>query len=208
MPPLIYAVMGSSRDLAVGTIAVASLMTASMLGKEVNATENPTLYLHLAFTATFFAGVFQASLGILRLGFIVDYLSHATIVGFMGGAATVVSLQQLKGILGLKHFTQSTDLVSVMRSIFSQMQQVNYILYHDVKYVHFIIYYICVPAVYYFACVFHEALTDCTVNILQWRWESAVLGGIFLFYLLVARYCVSKITCDIHITYPRICVGV
>ncbi|XP_017249093.1 sulfate transporter 3.1 [Daucus carota subsp. sativus] len=148
VPPLIYAVMGSSRDLAVGTIAVASLMTASMLGKEVNATENPTLYLHLAFTATFFAGVFQASLGILRLGFIVDYLSHATIVGFMGGAATVVSLQQLKGILGLKHFTQSTDLVSVMRSIFSQMQ--------------------------------------------QWRWESAVLGGIFLFYLLVARYCSKK----------------
>lgn len=116
--------MGSSRDLAVGTVAVASLMTASMLGNEVNATENPSLYLHLAFTATFFAGVFQASLGILRLGFIVDYLSHATIVGFMGGAATVVSLQQLKGILGLKHFTQSTDLVSVMRSIFSQMQQV------------------------------------------------------------------------------------
>ncbi|KAL8148878.1 sulfate transporter 3.1-like isoform X1 [Apium graveolens] len=148
VPPLIYAVMGSSRDLAVGTIAVASLMTASMLGNKVNATENPTLYLHLAFTATFFAGVFQASLGILRLGFIVDYLSHATIVGFMGGAATVVSLQQIKGILGLKHFTQSTDVVSVMRSIFSQIQ--------------------------------------------QWRWESAVLGGIFLSYLLLARYCSKK----------------
>lgn len=58
--------MGSSRDLAVGTVAVASLLTASMLGQEVNASENPSLYLHLAFTATFFAGVFQASLGFLR----------------------------------------------------------------------------------------------------------------------------------------------
>lgn len=58
--------MGSSRDLAVGTVAVASLLTASMLGQEVNATENPTLYLHLAFTATLFAGVLQASLGLLR----------------------------------------------------------------------------------------------------------------------------------------------
>lgn len=58
--------MGSSRDLAVGTVAVASLLTASMLGAEVNAVENPTLYLHLAFTATLFAGVFQASLGFLR----------------------------------------------------------------------------------------------------------------------------------------------
>lgn len=67
VPPLVYAIMGSSRDLAVGTVAVASLLTASMLGHEVNALENPKLYLHLAFTATFFAGVFQASLGILRL---------------------------------------------------------------------------------------------------------------------------------------------
>ncbi|XVE73080.1 hypothetical protein DITRI_Ditri11bG0089100 [Diplodiscus trichospermus] len=123
IPPLVYAMMGSSRDLAVGTVAVASLLTASMLGKEVNATENPTLYLHLAFTATFFAGLLQASLGLLRLGFIVDFLSHATIVGFMAGAATVVCLQQLKGILGLDHFTHSTDILSVLRSVFTQTHQ-------------------------------------------------------------------------------------
>ncbi|GLU07587.1 hypothetical protein SLE2022_245410 [Rubroshorea leprosula] len=123
VPPLIYAMMGSSRDLAVGTVAVASLLTASMLGKEVNPNENPKLYLHLAFTATFFAGVLQASLGLLRLGFIVDFLSHATIVGFMAGAATVVCLQQLKGILGLEHFTPSTDLVSVLRSVFTQTHE-------------------------------------------------------------------------------------
>lgn len=61
-----------------------------------------------------------------RLGFIVDFLSHATIVGFMGGAATVVSLQQLKGIFGLKHFTDATDVISVMRSVFSQTHQVSF----------------------------------------------------------------------------------
>ncbi|CAB4321964.1 unnamed protein product [Prunus armeniaca] len=148
IPPLVYAMMGSSRDLAVGTVAVASLLIASMLGAEVNAIENPTLYLHLAFTATFFAGVFQASLGFLRLGFIVDFLSHATIVGFMAGAATVVCLQQLKGILGLDHFTNATDVVSVMRSVFSQT---------------------------------HE-----------WRWESGVLGCVFLLFLLVTRYFSKK----------------
>ncbi|KAK8506207.1 hypothetical protein V6N13_002843 [Hibiscus sabdariffa] len=123
IPPLVYAMMGSSRDLAVGTVAVASLLTASMLGKEVNAAEHPTLYLHLAFTATFFAGLLQASLGLLRLGFIVDFLSHATIVGFMSGAATVVILQQLKGILGLDHFTKSTDIISVFHSVFSQTHE-------------------------------------------------------------------------------------
>lgn len=66
VPALVYAVMGSSRDLAVGTVAVASLLIGSMLGEEVNPTQNPTLYLHLALTATFFAGLFEAALGIFR----------------------------------------------------------------------------------------------------------------------------------------------
>ncbi|CAL9173311.1 unnamed protein product [Musa hybrid cultivar] len=123
VPPMVYAVMGSSKDLAVGTVAVPSLLIASMLGKDVPPSQNPTLYVHLVFTATFFAGVFQASLGLLRLGFIVDFLSHATIVGFMGGAATVVCLQQLKGMLGLQHFTTATDLISVMESVFTQTHQ-------------------------------------------------------------------------------------
>lgn len=65
VPPLAYTMMGSSRDLAVGTVSIMSLLIVSMLGKEVNATEQPKLYLHLAFTATFFAGVFQATLGFL-----------------------------------------------------------------------------------------------------------------------------------------------
>jgi len=66
VPPLVYAMLGSSKDLAVGTVAVASLLISSMLGKEVNPNENPKLYVQLALTATFFAGVFQAALGFLR----------------------------------------------------------------------------------------------------------------------------------------------
>ncbi|XP_054800863.1 sulfate transporter 3.1 isoform X2 [Prosopis cineraria] len=123
IPPLIYAMLGSSRDLAVGTVAVGSLLMGSMLGTVVNHSDNPKLFLHLAFTATFFAGIFQAALGLFRLGFIVDFLSHATIIGFMGGAATVVCLQQLKSILGLQDFTHEADLVSVMRSVFTQTHE-------------------------------------------------------------------------------------
>lgn len=66
VPPLIYAMLGSSKDLAVGTVAVPSLLISSMLGKEVNPHQNPNLYLQLVFAATFFAGIFQASLGLLR----------------------------------------------------------------------------------------------------------------------------------------------
>ena len=59
----------------------------------------------------------------------MDFLSHATILGFMGGAATVVCLQQLKGILGLIRFTHETDIVSVMRAVFGQKHQViNFLL--------------------------------------------------------------------------------
>ncbi|KAK8962525.1 putative sulfate transporter 3.4 [Platanthera guangdongensis] len=118
VPPLVYSVFGSSKDLAVGPVSIASLVMGSMLRDQVNPDLEPILYLQLAFTATFFAGVFQASLGFLRLGFIVDYLSKATLVGFMGGAAIIVSLQQLKGLFDIVHFTTKMDFVSVIVSVF------------------------------------------------------------------------------------------
>ncbi|KAL6568122.1 putative sulfate transporter 3.4 [Orobanche hederae] len=118
VPPLIYSVLGSSRHLAVGPVSIASLVMGTMLSDTVSYTEEPLLYLKLAFTATFFAGLFQASLGFLRLGFIIDFLSKATLVGFMGGAAVIVSLQQLKGLLGIVHFTTKMQLLPVLSSAF------------------------------------------------------------------------------------------
>ncbi|OAY84870.1 Sulfate transporter 3.1 [Ananas comosus] len=91
VPPLIYAVFGSSKNLAVGTVAAASLLLASIIGADVPAAEDPQLYLNTFYTAAFFTGVMQAVLGIFRW---------------------------LKGMLGMKHFTTKTDLVSVMHSIF------------------------------------------------------------------------------------------
>lgn len=48
----------------------------------------------------------------------VDFLSHAAIVGFMSGAAIVIGLQQLKGLLGITHFTNKTDIISVIEAVF------------------------------------------------------------------------------------------
>ncbi|KAC9735356.1 hypothetical protein E3N88_45324 [Mikania micrantha] len=117
VPPLIYAFMGSSRDIAIGPVAVVSLLLGTMLQNEVDPVKQKHEYLRLAFTATFFAGITQAALGFLRLGFLIDFLSHAAIVGFMGGAAVTIALQQLKGLFGIKNFTKKTDIVSVMRSV-------------------------------------------------------------------------------------------
>ncbi|KAG4110546.1 hypothetical protein ERO13_D13G055300v2 [Gossypium hirsutum] len=119
VPPLIYAFMGSSRDIAIGPVAVVSLLLGTLLQNEIDPSENPVDYLRLAFTATFFAGITQFTLGFFRLGFLIDFLSHAAIVGFMAGAAITIALQQLKGLLGIKKFTKKTDIVSVMRSVWS-----------------------------------------------------------------------------------------
>ncbi|XP_041013538.1 sulfate transporter 1.3 [Juglans microcarpa x Juglans regia] len=121
VPPLIYAFMGSSRDIAIGPVAVVSLLLGTLLQNEIDPTTNPTEYRRLAFTATFFAGITQATLGFFRLGFLIDFLSHAAIVGFMGGAAITIALQQLKGFLGIKKFTKKTDIISVMHSVWGSV---------------------------------------------------------------------------------------
>ncbi|KAG8368695.1 hypothetical protein BUALT_Bualt15G0072400 [Buddleja alternifolia] len=118
VPPLIYAAMGSSRDIAIGPVAVVSLLLGSLLQAEIDP-KHKHEYERLAFTATFFAGLTQFVLGFFRLGFLIDFLSHAAIVGFMAGAAITISLQQLKGLLGIKTFTKKTDIVSVMRSVWT-----------------------------------------------------------------------------------------
>ncbi|CAK9238594.1 unnamed protein product [Sphagnum troendelagicum] len=131
VPPLIYSVLGSSRHIAIGPVAVVSLLLGTLLTNElpynINGKANPQ-YLQLALSATFFAGVFQAGLGFLRLGFIIDFLSHATIVGFMAGAAITIGLQQLKGLLNIPtaNFTTKTDIVSVLRSAFQHTYQWNW----------------------------------------------------------------------------------
>ncbi|KAH9614660.1 hypothetical protein KSS87_023786 [Heliosperma pusillum] len=121
VPPLIYACMGSSRDIAIGPVAVVSLLLGTLIQYEIDPVTNPLEYRRLAFTATFFAGITQITLGFFRLGFLIDFLSHAAIVGFMGGAAITIALQQLKGFLGIKKFTKKSDLISVLHSVFGSM---------------------------------------------------------------------------------------
>ncbi|XP_059433015.1 sulfate transporter 2.1-like [Corylus avellana] len=121
VPPLIYAAMGTSREIAIGPVAVVSLLLPSMIQQFQDPVADPVSYTKLVLTATFFAGIFQAAFGILRLGFLVDFLSHAAIVGFVAGAAIVIGLQQLKGLLGINHFTSKTDIISVLESVWKSI---------------------------------------------------------------------------------------
>ncbi|KAK2978563.1 hypothetical protein RJ640_006682 [Escallonia rubra] len=126
VPPLIYAVMGSSREIAVGPVAVVSLLISSMCQRLVDPVADPVAYRRLVFTVTFFTGTFQAVFGFFRLGFLVDFLSHAAIVGFMGGAAIVIGLQQLKGLLGISKFTTKTDVISVLEAVIRSLHHTWY----------------------------------------------------------------------------------
>lgn len=66
VPPLIYAVMGTSREIAIGPVAVVSLLLPSMIEKLQDPGADPIAYRKLVLTATFFAGIFQATFGLFR----------------------------------------------------------------------------------------------------------------------------------------------
>lgn len=97
-PLLIYGLLGSSRTLAVGPVAIVSLMVASALGAMV---ESGADYVAGAILLAFMSGSLLMAMGVARLGFLVNFLSHPVISGFTSAAALVIGLSQLKHLLGL-----------------------------------------------------------------------------------------------------------
>ncbi|KAL5075753.1 hypothetical protein RYX36_014737 [Vicia faba] len=119
VPPLIYALLASSREIVIGPVTVDSLLLSSMIQTLKDPINDSIAYTQLVLTATFFTGVFQVAFGFLRFGFLVDYLSHATIIGFLAAVAIGIVLQQLKALFGITNFTNKADLISVIKSLWS-----------------------------------------------------------------------------------------
>lgn len=99
-PLLFYAAFGSSRVLAVGPVAVVSLMTAAAIGDLAQA-GSPAYWL-LAITLAFISGAMLLLMGLLRLGFLANFLSHPVISGFITASALLIAVGQLKVILGIQ----------------------------------------------------------------------------------------------------------
>jgi SulP family sulfate permease len=99
LPGIIAALFGSSRQLATGPVAVVSLLTASAL--EPIAGANPQLYIAYAVMLALMVGVFQIGLGLLRLGVLVNFLSHPVVVGFTNAAAIIIATSQLGKLFGV-----------------------------------------------------------------------------------------------------------
>ena len=99
LPPILYAIFGTSRTLAVGPVAVAALLVASTLG--ARGVTDPAQALMQAVILAFEVGLLLLALGLLRAGRLINFLSHPVLSGFTTGAALVIVISQIKHLTGI-----------------------------------------------------------------------------------------------------------
>lgn len=99
LPLLVYALLGTSRQLAVGPVAMVALLVSSGVGAMVSGGDI-SRYIILTVSLTLMVGVIQFAMGIFRLGFLTNFLSHPVVSGFTSAAALIIGFSQLKQITG------------------------------------------------------------------------------------------------------------
>jgi len=121
VPILLYSVFGTSRSLAVGPVAVVSLMTAAAIG-EVTRTIDVG-YATAALTLAGLSGGILLAMGVLRLGFVANFLSHPVISGFITASGILIAVSQFKHILGVE--AEGHTLVALLASLWTHLDAVN-----------------------------------------------------------------------------------
>ncbi len=122
-PIILYAIFGTSRALAVGPVAVVSLLTASAIGQV--AEQGTAGYAVAALTLAFLSGGFLVLMGVFRLGFLANFLSHPVIAGFITASGILIATSQLKHILGVS--AHGHTLPEMLGSIFAHLGEVNWV---------------------------------------------------------------------------------
>ena len=121
LPLVAYAIFGTSRALAVGPVAVVSLMTASAVG-ELAAPGTPE-YLGAAIALAFLSGLMLIAMGLFRLGFLASLLSHPVISGFITASGLLIAASQLKHIFGIGGGGHT--MVEIAGSVLSRLGDIN-----------------------------------------------------------------------------------
>ena len=119
LPPMVAALFGSSNQLATGPVAVVSLMTAAAL--EPLAIQGSTGYVAYAILLALMVGIVQLSLGILRLGILVNFLSHPVVIGFTNAAAIIIASSQLAKLFGVSVDKAAHHYETIYRIILAVM---------------------------------------------------------------------------------------
>ena len=120
-PLFLYAVLGSSRVLAVGPVAVVSLMTAATVAE--HAATGTYAYWQVAITLAFLSGGLLLLMGLLRLGFLANFLSHPVISGFISASGLLIALSQMKTIMGVK--AEGHNFIELLTSLIHQASNVH-----------------------------------------------------------------------------------
>ncbi len=124
IPLILYALLGTSRQLAVGPVAMVSLLTAAGIG--TLAQGGTETYILLAIALSLFVGLIQLLLGVFRLGFLVNFLSHPVISGFTSAAALIIGLSQLKHLLGVD-LARSHYIHEILLEALQQLGSINWL---------------------------------------------------------------------------------
>lgn len=124
-PIILYAIFGTSRALAVGPVAVISLLTAATLGNVVE--QLGVGYAVAALTLAFLSGLILLAMGLFRLGFLANFLSHPVIAGFITASGIIIAASQLKHILGVD--ASGHNLFQLLLSLVRNLDAINWITF-------------------------------------------------------------------------------
>lgn len=122
IPLLIYAIFGSSRRLSIGPVAIDALLILagiSQLAEPLSAE-----YVQLVLLSGLMIGVFQVMMGLFRLGFLVNFLSHPVVLGFTSAAAVIIAISQLKDLLGIQ-VPRFSHIYETARYVYLQIAETN-----------------------------------------------------------------------------------
>ncbi|MGA9270538.1 MAG: SulP family inorganic anion transporter, partial [Lutimonas sp.] len=115
IPQIVYAVMGTSRQLSVGPAAMDSLIVASGVG--ALATMGSENFIAISILLAFLVGLFQFLFGLFHLGFLVNFLSRPVISGFTSGSAIIIGLNQIGNLTGMD-LERSNQVQFLFQSLF------------------------------------------------------------------------------------------
>jgi len=118
VPQWMYAIFGSSRQVAIGPVAMDSLIVAA--GVSTLALTGSTSYISIAILLAFVVGSIQLLMGLFRLGFVVNFLSRPVISGFTSAAALIIGFNQFRNLLGVD-FIRSNQIQDVVEDIWRQI---------------------------------------------------------------------------------------
>ena len=126
-PLLVYALLGTSRQLAVGPVAMVALLVSSGIGGLVT-DGNVARYIALTVLLTLLVGLIQFGMGLLRVGFLTNFLSHPVISGFTSAAALIIGFSQMKHLVGLD-LPRTQNVLQLLWLVLKQIESINLITF-------------------------------------------------------------------------------